>query len=213
MTRKRTGKEVTAGGSAEEAMLHLGTNLGRHQAFGLVASRCTAADAECLRSIRQSGQYKRLGLSWERFCSQRAGISRAYADRLIQHLEEFGANYFRLAELMDISASTYRLIAGAVTDEGIEIGGETVPIRPDTREKIAAAVDAARQRAKAAPEAATDAPKVTALRKQLDDFLHGAAAVGHTTDERAELMVLLEEGERRIGALSQEVWRKTLIVG
>jgi hypothetical protein len=100
-----------------------------------------------------------------------------------------------------------------VTDEGIEIDGETVPIRPDTREKIAAAVDAARQRAKPAPETATDAPKVGDLRKQLDDFLHGAAAVGHTTAERAELMVLLEEGERRIGALSQEVRRKTLIVG
>jgi hypothetical protein len=131
-----------------------------------------------------------------------AGISRACADRLIQHLEEFGANYFRLARLMDISATTYRLIAGAVTDEGIEIGGETIPIRPDTCEKVAAAVDSARQRAKPAPEAATCAPKVTALRKLLQDFLHGAAAVGHTTNARAELTVLLEEGERQLGALS-----------
>jgi len=99
-----------------------------------------------------------------------------------------------------------------VTDEGIQIGGETVPIRPDTREKIAAAADAARQRAKPAPETATDAPKVAALRKLLQDLLDGAAAVGRTTDERAELMLLLEEGEQRIGALSQEVRRKTLIV-
>ena len=50
------------------------------------------------------------------------------------------------------------------------------------------------------------------MRKQLEDFLNGAAAVGHTTAERAELMVLLEEGERRISTLSQEVRRKTLIV-
>ena len=213
MTRKRTNKkEVMAGGSADDALLQLGAGLGRHQAFGMVASRCTAADAECLRTIRQSGQYKKLGLTWERFCPQRAGISRAYADRLIQHLEEFGANYFRLAQLMDISASTYRLIASAVTDEGIEIGGETVPLRPDTREKIAAAIDAARQRAKAAPEAATRAPKVGDLRKLLQDFMHGVAAVGRTTAERAELMVLLEEGERQIGVLWQEVRRKTLIV-
>jgi hypothetical protein len=178
----------------------------------MVANRCLAADAECLRTIRQSGQYKKLGLTWEQFCPQQAGLSRAYADRLIQHLEEFGANYFRLAQLMEISPTTYRLIAGAVTDEGIEIDGETVPIRPDTREKIAAAVDSARHRAKATPEAATEAPKVGDLRKLLQDFLDGAAAVGHTTAERAELMLLLEEGERQIGALSQEVRRKTLIV-
>jgi hypothetical protein len=65
----------------------------------MVANRCMAADAECLRSIRQSGRYKRLGLNWERFCSERAGISRGYADRIIRHLEKLGANYVRLAEL------------------------------------------------------------------------------------------------------------------
>jgi hypothetical protein len=209
MRRRVVKKEVALNGSVEEALLHLGANLGRHQAFGLVANRCMAADAECLRNIRESGQYKKLGLNWERFCSERAGLSRSYADRLIRHLEEFGANYFRLAELMDISASTYRLIAGAVTDEGIEIGGESIPICPDNREKIAAAVDAARQHAK---PAAAVAPKVSELRSLLQDFLHGAAAVGRTTDERAELMLLLEEGEQQIGTLSQQVRRKTLIV-
>ncbi len=41
--RKGTGKEeIMAGGSAGEELLRLGTNLGRHQAFGLVANRCMA---------------------------------------------------------------------------------------------------------------------------------------------------------------------------
>ena len=210
--RKRTGKELMAGGPDEEALLNLGTNLGRHQAFGMVANRCTAADAECLRSIRQSGHYKRLGLTWQQFCSGRAGISRAYADRLIRQLEEFGANYFRLAEVMEISPNTYRLIASSVTDAGIEIGGETVPIRPDSREKIGVVVESARRRAKAAPEPAARAPKVGGLRRLLQDFLRGARAVSQTACERAELMALLEEGERRIGTLSREVRRKTLVL-
>ena len=177
-----------------------------------MANRCTAADAECLRGIRQSGQYKRLGLTWEEFCSQRAGVSRRHADRLIGHLEEFGANYFRLAELTEVTPATYRLIAGAVTDAGIQVEGETIPIHPDNREKIAAVVDAARQQAKPAPEAAARAPHVAAVRQRLHEFLDSAVAACHATSERAELMLLLEEGERRIGALSQQVRRKTLVV-
>src|ERR1700680_4444839 len=92
-------------------VLTLGTWLGRHQAFGIVANRCSAADAECLRTMRESEQYKKLGLTWDEFCKQHAGISRTYADRLIGCLTEFGADYFRFAEVMDISSQTYRLIA------------------------------------------------------------------------------------------------------
>src|SRR5258708_25728087 len=92
-------------------LLSLGTWLGRRQAFGMIANRCTAADAECLKAMRDSGEYKRLGLSWDDFCEKKAGISRRHAGRLIKHLEEFGSNYFRLSELMEISHATYRLIA------------------------------------------------------------------------------------------------------
>jgi hypothetical protein len=52
----------------------VGANLGSHQAFGLVANRCIAAAAECPRSIRQGGQCKRLGLTWDRFCAERAEL-------------------------------------------------------------------------------------------------------------------------------------------
>jgi hypothetical protein len=79
---------------ASEGMLTLGSWLGRHQAFGLIANRCTAADAECLKTMKDSGEYRKLGLTWEGFCKQHAGVSRVYADRLIGHLDEFGANYF-----------------------------------------------------------------------------------------------------------------------
>jgi hypothetical protein len=118
-------KELNAAGQADaEGLLTLGQWLGRRQAFGMIANRCMAAHAECLKQMRDSGKYKELGMTWATFCQERAGISRVSADRLIRHLEEFGANYFRLSELMQISGETYRLIAGAVSEEGVEVGGK-----------------------------------------------------------------------------------------
>jgi hypothetical protein len=57
-------------------LLALGTWLGRHQAFALLASKCSAADAECLREIHDNKYYKAIGLSWEEFCSRHAGVDR-----------------------------------------------------------------------------------------------------------------------------------------
>src|SRR5713226_7990184 len=129
----------------QEALLELGSWLGRRQAFGLVANRCTAADAECLKVLRDSAEYKKLGLSWEEFCQQKAGISRRHADRLIGQLEEFGSNYFRMAELMDISGDTYRLIAGAVSEESLDYKGEKIPLTPGNRKQVIAAVGKLRE--------------------------------------------------------------------
>jgi hypothetical protein len=63
------------------------------------------------------GRYKKRGMSWATVCQELAAVSRVSADRLINCLEEFGANYFRLSELMQISGETYRLIAGSVSED------------------------------------------------------------------------------------------------
>ena len=128
----------------KEALMNLGAWLGRHQAFGLIANRCSAADAECLKAIRDGGEYKQLGLTWEQFCGKHAGVSRVYADRQIHCLEEFGGNYFRFADVMPISQATYRLIAGAVSDQGLECNGERIPLVRENRGKVAAAIEAMR---------------------------------------------------------------------
>src|SRR5260370_22516589 len=129
----------------QEALLELGSWLGRRQAFGLVANRCTAADAECLKMMRDRAEYQKLGLNWEEFCQQKAGISRRHADRLIGQLEEFGSNYFRMAELMEISGDTYRLIAGAVSEDGLEYKGEKIPLTPGNRKQVMAAGEKLRE--------------------------------------------------------------------
>ena len=98
----KTNESAPAVEAGQETFLTLGMWLGRHQAFGLIANQCSAGDAECLKIIRENEEYKKLGLTWEEFCNGHAGVSRAHADRLIQYLEEFGTNYFRMAELMQI---------------------------------------------------------------------------------------------------------------
>jgi len=52
--------------------------LGRQQAYALVANQCTAAQAQCLKEIHDTRAYQTYGLTWEQFCDQHAGISRAH---------------------------------------------------------------------------------------------------------------------------------------
>jgi len=184
--------------SKQEKILNLGAWLGRHQAFGLIANRCSAADAECLKTIRDRGEYKELGLSWEEFCDKHAGISRYQANRQIHNLEEFGENYFRLAQVMAISVETYRLIAAAVTADGIQIDGHRVALLPENRSRIAAAVNAIRAQAEG------DAP-IGGLRKKLDALLADARSLGRQSIRRRELIVLLEEGRERLQRLSEKL--------
>ena len=193
----------------KESMVSLGKWLGRRQAFGLIANRCSAADAECLKVLRENEDYKKLGLTWDEFCSQRAGVSRVYADRLIRYLEEFGANYFRLAEVMQVSAETFRLIAGSVGDSGIEFNGLNIPINRENRKQIQAAIQAAR--AASQPKAARQ-PKVATARKRIDGFFSEARAIAETSAQRAELIVLLDQSLGQLTNLIEEVGRHTIIV-
>jgi hypothetical protein len=43
----------------------------------------------------------------------------AQADRIIRHLEKFGAGYFALAAVTGVTPQDYRLIAGAVSEQGV----------------------------------------------------------------------------------------------
>ena len=69
--------------------LHLGTLVGRRQAFSTIAARCSAADAGALREIRDSKAYQALEPTFVEFCSRRLGISATDANRLIRYLDEF----------------------------------------------------------------------------------------------------------------------------
>jgi hypothetical protein len=51
--------------------------------------------------------------------------------------------------VIQISAETYRLIAGAVSEEGLEVDGQKIPLTHENRKKVLAAVE--RMRGKGAP--------------------------------------------------------------
>ena len=119
----------------------LGAWLGRKQAFTLIAGRCSAATVVCLRKIREGKRYRALGLTWEQFCRQRAGVSRAFADKVILQLEQLGPLYFELSSVTRITPDQFRQIAGAVTDEGLSYAGEPIEIVPENAPMLAQAIE------------------------------------------------------------------------
>ena len=128
----------------------LGSWIGRRQAFSALAGQSMAAQAYCLRQIREKKLYLSVTGNWPDFCVRRAGLSRAQADRIIQYLDEFGDTYFHLNELIGISPDTYRAIQSCITESGLTYKGKTIPIDFEAIPELAAAVEAMRP-AKPAP--------------------------------------------------------------
>jgi hypothetical protein len=145
----------------------LGTLTGESRALHSVSHHCTAAGAERLKRIRESCAYEALSLTWEEFCREHLGISRSYADKLIRRLDEFGAPYFEFAGLVPITPEDYRQIAPAVTEEGIEIKGEIVPLTPENAPRIRREVAALR--AKILNNLQPD-PSITTLVMRFDNW-------------------------------------------
>jgi len=124
----------------DEKVLEAAAWAGRQQAFALIASKCSAAQAQCLRQIRESRAHDQLGLTWEQFCVDQAGISRSHADYLIRQLDEFGEKYFKLSELARVSPTMYRQISGRVHDDAIEIDGKSIPLTSENAPAIRRAI-------------------------------------------------------------------------
>jgi hypothetical protein len=191
------------------ALVTLGARLGGHHAFAVVANRCAAADAECLKAIRDSGDYKQLGLTWEEFCIRHVGMTRAYVEQHISCYEEYGENYRRMAEIMSMSPATYRLIGSAVSDHGLEFQGEYIPLQRENRAKIAAAVKTLRAERKSGKPAATT---VASLYKGVDKLIEGAIGMANEPGRRAELIVLLERAALKIESLACTMRERTVLV-
>jgi hypothetical protein len=146
----------------QDGVLDLGKWLGRRQAFSLVAGRCSAADAKCLRELRESKKYKLLGLTWEECCKQLVGICRSVANLIIQNLEEFGPDYFVIAQVTGISADEYRRISGSVSHHALLHAGEEIPIELENAPRLVAAVEDLRLEADAARVLSADAASASA---------------------------------------------------
>jgi hypothetical protein len=134
-----------------DAAYEVGTWIGRRQAFAALAGSCSAADAECLRQVRNRKQYRTLGMNWREFCQKRVGANRKTVEQIIHRLEEFGPQYFTLAQVTGVTPEEYRRIAGSVSEQGLLHAGETIPIEAENASRLNEAVEALRRPPKPAP--------------------------------------------------------------
>lgn len=168
----------------------IGTWVGRRQAFALVAGRCSAADAEILLNIREKKLFRTIEQTWEDFCVKRLGMSRGYVDRIIRQFKSLGPNFFRLNCFTRITPAEYRMIAPAVTHDGLNYGGKVVALEPENAPKLAEAVETLRD---AIQEDASTDPVEQVLGK-----IEKAMITAATQLERLQTMPLTEERQMRL---------------
>jgi hypothetical protein len=183
----------------------LGTWLGRRQAFGMMAGRTAAADAECLRQIRDQKLYKSETSSWAEFCERYIGTSRTHVDNVIRHLDQFGAPFFELTQFTRIPPEAYRAIASHVTAEGVHLDGELIPLTQENSLRIAGAVVELRKRSVSANEHTAAAPEAgfPAVEKRFEDLIVRLAALRlplSTAQEKALARLVLRLLERASAA-------------
>jgi len=193
-----------------DAKLELGTLLGRRQAFSTVAGRCSAADAACLREIRNQKAYRTLKLGWKEFCSQRLGMSQVHANRLIGYLDEFGPEYFDLSQLTGISADEYRAISPAIKDQAVHYNGQVIALLPENTEKLTAAVSELRREAPhvaAATPALSTAERLRRIERRSADLVAEIRELSRSkleTIERARLTSVLIGTSQKLDRLKLE---------
>ena len=150
----------------DPAGVDLGRLLGRREAFALVAGRCSAAQAESLRRIRDEKIYTQLSPTWEEFCSKRLGVSRRHIDRTLRQLDEFGPQFFHVAQMAHVTPEEYRAIAPHVSADGVRLDGAVVALLPENSEQVSAAVAELLEREKPAKEKAS--PSFDAMVKRCE---------------------------------------------
>lgn len=127
--------------AADAGATSLAQWMGRREAFSLVAGRCSAADIEIIRRIREEKLYAIHNCNWDEFCTRHLRVSRRTVDREVAHLREFGPAFFTVRQLTHIAPDDYRKIAPHVNADGITVDGALVPLDPRHGESLTAAVE------------------------------------------------------------------------
>ena len=194
---------------AAASALNLGQWLGRREAFGAVAGRCSAAEVECVRRIRNERLYRGHARTWREFCAKHLGASRVSVEANIRLFDELGPAYFHVAQLAYLTPAEYREIAPRIAADGLHAGGEAIPLVPENRDRIAAVIGEARARGRKAPRP----PKPAGFEAALE-HCQAAAALLETLFsppklERQLVMAAsisrLRDAAARLGILGPEV--------
>ena len=191
-------EEIKDGISEEQLVLELGIMLGQRRAFGMVAGRCSAAQAECLRKIREEKAYLKFSPNWAEFCERHLKISKRTADRAIALLKKHGTLYFETAALTGITPAEFERIEHAIQQDGIHVGSDVIALIP---ENTARAVDAVArlQEEAAAVESAKPAASAEEQIHELEKRARQLCASFHKTAEAADSI----ERQWLIGAIKK----------
>ncbi len=185
----------------DATLLELGVVLGQNYAFGLIAGRCSAAQAQALRRLREERLYKQCAETWLEFCPKYLKISRTEADRTIKLLEEFGPAYFELSQLTRVSPETYRAIAPAIENGVLRFNGEEIPLNAENSRRVAAAVAEMRG---AIPKKSEEQER---LERQIEALSHETVLLGRIgkLDQCSQTLVAEYEKiarDKRLGAMA-----------
>jgi hypothetical protein len=195
----------------ERQVLELGVTLGQRRAFGLVAGRCSAAQAECLRKVRDEKAYLKFAPNWEEFCTGHLKIAKRTADRTIALLKKYGPLYFEMASLTGITPAEYARIAHAIYKDGIHVGGDVIALIPENAARALEAVaNLKTQLGAPAPEPpAPDSAdvRIRDLKKRGTQLCQGFREVAKAAGllERESLAAALKELQQTIGRLGLEL--------
>ena len=110
-------KELVKTGNQEPAAVapagfQLGQWLGRREAFSLIAGRCSAAEIEIVRHIRDARLYQDLNCNWDECCTRHLHASRRSVERELGYLRKYGPAFFTVRQLTHITVKEYQSIAG-----------------------------------------------------------------------------------------------------
>jgi hypothetical protein len=187
---------ISANGFAGD--LDLGLFLGRNQAFGMIAGRCSAAQAACLREIRDKKLYKQRCPDWDRFCREQLHMARNHVQQIISHLNEFGPGYFELSQLTRISPETYRAIQPALEDKTLHFEGEAIALIPENAAKVSAAVAQLRKAAAPEPPKLPGEKQIDALEKRCSAIVEEIAQLVDRGESPDQLSIVLENLQTRL---------------
>jgi hypothetical protein len=194
----------------QEDQLALGKMLGRREAFAAVAGRCTAAEAAQIRGMRENKTYLATSRSWGEFCAEHLHMSKSNADRIISLLDEFGPQYFILAQITRVSPDTFRAIAPSVRDGALHTNGEAIALIPENAARVSRAVAELRKAAapKLAPEVRWAADRLTAIEGRCDELVaefESLAREWRQSDERILLGAVCARTRSALTRLGREL--------
>jgi len=175
------------------SLFELGELLGQRRAFGMIGGRCSAMEAALMRRIRNEKKYIAVSPSWEEFCSKHLRISKAQANRIIRRLDEFGPDYFDLAQLTRITPDEYKAIAPSVDEHALTWNGEQIELIPENAERLAAAVTELRNAAAAEPPVVeTTTFRIQKLEQRCLDTIRQFRKIRDAKPKYSERQTLLE---------------------